>query len=215
MSDTMAPPESSSPAKAATKSVTTKKTAAEEYGSGIGARWKPRKPVKKILDTAALQDLLPRRRHGPTRGGEFDIHSNSVSEKSLDKEEVSFHAPKKAKTRHGKIHRQPLTSKQGGAAKIKATGAKTSKTSRTTKASRLSKTYSRRSSDQENDARTLEEGEPAGDGSNPIEVSRRAEAPFKTSKELKQLAEKFAEVDKWEMEFEVVTASSSSPRDAR
>ncbi|MCJ1237333.1 hypothetical protein MMC14_005318 [Varicellaria rhodocarpa] len=35
------------------------------------------------------------------------------------------------------------------------------------------------------------------------------------SKELKEMARKFREVDRWEMEFEEVTASSSSPRDAR
>jgi hypothetical protein len=33
--------------------------------------------------------------------------------------------------------------------------------------------------------------------------------------ELKRAARKFEEVDKWELEFEEVTASSSSPRDGR
>lgn len=37
----------------------------------------------------------------------------------------------------------------------------------------------------------------------------------RVGKELKQAVKKFAEVDKWELEFEEVTASSSSPRDAR
>ena len=37
----------------------------------------------------------------------------------------------------------------------------------------------------------------------------------KASSELRDLAQKFREVDRWEMEFEVITASSSSPRDAR
>ena len=37
----------------------------------------------------------------------------------------------------------------------------------------------------------------------------------KTSRELKTLAQKFKEVDRWRLEFEEVTASSSSPWDAR
>jgi hypothetical protein len=37
----------------------------------------------------------------------------------------------------------------------------------------------------------------------------------RVGKELKRAARKFEEVDKWEMEFEECTASSSSPRDAR
>ena len=37
----------------------------------------------------------------------------------------------------------------------------------------------------------------------------------RVGKELKQAAKKFQEVDKWELEFEEVTASSSSPRDGR
>lgn len=37
----------------------------------------------------------------------------------------------------------------------------------------------------------------------------------RVGKELKMAAKKFQEVDKWEMEFEEVTASSSSPRDGR
>lgn len=37
----------------------------------------------------------------------------------------------------------------------------------------------------------------------------------RVGKELKRAAKKFEEVDKWELEFEEVTASSSSPKDAR
>ncbi|KUJ19182.1 uncharacterized protein LY89DRAFT_581568 [Mollisia scopiformis] len=44
---------------------------------------------------------------------------------------------------------------------------------------------------------------------NSLELEKRV------GKELKQAARKFAEVDKWELEFEDVTASSSSPKDAR
>jgi hypothetical protein len=37
----------------------------------------------------------------------------------------------------------------------------------------------------------------------------------RVGRELKAAARKFQEVDKWELEFEEVTASSSSPKDAR
>jgi len=53
--------------------------------------------------------------------------------------------------------------------------------------------------------------EDAGNGSseNSEELEKRV------GKELKDAARKFKEVDQWEMVFEDVTASSSSPRDAR
>ena len=37
----------------------------------------------------------------------------------------------------------------------------------------------------------------------------------RVGRELKEAARKFQEVDQWELEFEDITASSSSPRDAR
>jgi hypothetical protein len=37
----------------------------------------------------------------------------------------------------------------------------------------------------------------------------------RVGRELKVAARKFEEVDKWELEFEEVTASTSSPKDAR
>jgi hypothetical protein len=37
----------------------------------------------------------------------------------------------------------------------------------------------------------------------------------RVGRELKAAARKFQEVDKWELEFEEITASSSSPKDAR
>ena len=48
-----------------------------------------------------------------------------------------------------------------------------------------------------------------GGGEDSQELEKRV------GKELKRAARKFEEVDKWEMEFEDCTASSSSPRDAR
>jgi hypothetical protein len=52
-----------------------------------------------------------------------------------------------------------------------------------------------------------------GDGNGSPETSQELEK--RVGKELKRAARKFEEVDKWELEFEECTASSSSPKDAR
>jgi hypothetical protein len=54
---------------------------------------------------------------------------------------------------------------------------------------------------------------PDGEENDSPEHSQELEQ--RIGKELKKAARKFEEVDKWEMEFEDVTASSSSPKDAR
>ena len=54
---------------------------------------------------------------------------------------------------------------------------------------------------------------PDDDGNDSLENSQELED--RVGRELKKAARKFEEVDKWELEFEEVTASSSSPKDAR
>ncbi|KAH9219882.1 hypothetical protein DL95DRAFT_330681 [Leptodontidium sp. 2 PMI_412] len=49
----------------------------------------------------------------------------------------------------------------------------------------------------------------------PDDPENSQELEERVGKELKRAAKKFQEVDKWELEFEEVTASSSSPRDGR
>ncbi|EHK99847.1 hypothetical protein M7I_4249 [Glarea lozoyensis 74030] len=69
-------------------------------------------------------------------------------------------------------------------------------------------------SDKENDEVDPDDSlAPLRDDIDSPEDSQELEA--RVGKELKQAARKFQEVDKWELEFEEVTASSSSPRDAR
>jgi hypothetical protein len=51
------------------------------------------------------------------------------------------------------------------------------------------------------------------DGNESPENSQELEE--RVGRELKRAARKFEEVDKWELEFEEVTASSFSPKDAR
>ena len=54
-----------------------------------------------------------------------------------------------------------------------------------------------------------DDGDANGSSENSQELEKRL------GKELKRAARKFEEVDKWELEFEECTASSSSPKDAR
>lgn len=93
------------------------------------------------------------------------------------------------------------------------------------------RTYSRQVSDKENEGKVHEQDDGNNDSQQP-DTSSDAElsdeggqvgrkggaavpAEVKATKELKTLAQKFQEVDAWQMEFEEVTASSSSPRDGR
>ncbi len=93
---------------------------------------------------------------------------------------------------------------------------------------KVKRTYGSRShgvSDKENEV-TVELGEEEGDPNDSLGPLRDAEEgndspensqelDKRVGKELKAAAKKFKEVDQWEMEFEDVTASSSSPKDAR
>jgi hypothetical protein len=54
---------------------------------------------------------------------------------------------------------------------------------------------------------------PDKEGNESSENSQELEE--RVGRELKRAARKFEEVDKWELEFEEVTASSSSPKDGR
>lgn len=53
------------------------------------------------------------------------------------------------------------------------------------------------------------------EGDENVSEENSEEMEKRIGKELKRAARKFKEVDKWELEFEEVTASSSSPKDAR
>ena len=67
------------------------------------------------------------------------------------------------------------------------------------------------------DANEDEEDRPTSPAAqtSPAKKGTKDEDKGSGSKELKEMARKFREVDRWEMDFEEVTASSSSPRDAR
>lgn len=201
---------------------------------------RPKKEPLKPISTATLQNLLPRRRN--RQRDDFDLPSNSEHELDTpapaeDEDELSFAAPKSRrktagvgpKQRPAKATKPPATTrKTPGRRKAKApeTQKKTGKDS-----SGPGRTYSRQVSDKENEGKVHEQDDGNNDSQQP-DTSSDAElsdeggqvgrkggaavpAEVKATKELKTLAQKFQEVDAWQMEFEEVTASSSSPRDGR
>jgi hypothetical protein len=172
---------------------------------------KPKKaaPAVSTLSTAELQALLPRRRRHTTRDP-FDIGSSEdeidVSGLASDDDELT-HSNIRAAPRRSMIARPtPLRNpaKPKAAQKTK-TNAKI--------------TYGRNAnatSDKENEEHDLNDSlGPLPDDDGTSENSQEMEK--RLGKELKNAAKKFAEVDKWELDFEDCTASSSSlgEKDAR
>ncbi|KAH8588971.1 hypothetical protein B0O99DRAFT_638069 [Bisporella sp. PMI_857] len=153
------------------------------------------------LSTAELQALLPRRRRRVR--DEFEIPSSEevdVSGLGSDEDELTH-----STIRVGVPRRSvpPPTTKNKAASKPKPKpGAKV--------------TYGTRrqtTSDKENEDYDPDDSlAPVRDND---ESENSQELEKRVGRELKRAARKFAEVDKWEMEFEDITASSSSPKDAR
>ncbi|KAG9246956.1 hypothetical protein BJ878DRAFT_241828 [Calycina marina] len=155
-------------------------------------------PPPSKLSTAQLQALLPRRRqHGRS---EFDIASSD------DEIDVTGLAPDDDELTHSTIRAPP---RRGFA----LSRTKEKSVSKPKSASKRTYGSKRATSDKEND----EEHGP-DDSLAPLaddESENSQELEKRVGKELKLAAKKFAEVDKWEMEFEDVAASSSSPKNAR
>ena len=172
-------------------------------------------PPPSAFSTAQLQSLLPRRRrHGPR--DPFDIASSEdevdVSGLASDDDELSHLAVRVPPRRPGGIlSRMPaplknaLKSKAGPKAKPKESGGKVTYGSNR-------QTTSDKENEEEPD---LDDSlGPLPDDSNGSPENSQ-ELEKRVGMELKRAARKFEEVDKWELEFEEVTASSSSPRDGR
>jgi hypothetical protein len=173
-------------------------------------------PPPSAFSTAQLQALLPRRRRRAPRDT-FDIASSEdevdVSGLASEDDELSHLAVRAPPRRTGGIFsrtpaplRQASKSKPGLKAKLKESGAKLTYGSR-----------GQGTSDKENEEELDPDDSlgplPEYDGNESPENSQELEK--RVGFELKRAARKFEEVDKWELEFEEVTASSSSPRDGR
>ncbi|CAL3968703.1 hypothetical protein PZA11_004699 [Diplocarpon coronariae] len=178
-------------------------------------------PPPSTFSTAQLQALLPRRRTRHAARDHLDIPS------SEDEVDVSGLAPEDDELSHLNVHaraRRQASVRARAPAPTKK-GAKVNKLTPKQRDSPVKRTYGAAraiaTSDKENDAGVDEELDPDDslaplpddDGNGNSENSQELEK--RVGKELKQAAKKFQEVDKWELEFEDITASSSSPRDAR
>ncbi|KAJ5054525.1 uncharacterized protein L3040_000796 [Drepanopeziza brunnea f. sp. 'multigermtubi'] len=194
--------------------------------AAVASTRKPKRPAPppSTLSTAQLQALLPRRRTRHATRGPFDIPSSEdevdVSRLASDDDELS-HLNVQARARRQASARVRTPAPVKKAAKIhKPTPKSKSKVpvKRTYGAAKASAT-----SDKENDAEEgeVEEAEvdpddslaPMPDDDASPEDSQELEK--RVGRELKRAARKFQEVDRWELEFEEITASSSSPTDAR
>ncbi|KAL9122605.1 MAG: hypothetical protein Q9187_000837 [Circinaria calcarea] len=253
-SDTMAPPQSSSPSHEPAQAGRLVSTAKAKVASARKPDPKqskrnlaPKPPTSnpkvsnkphplKTITTASLQNLLPRRRRRapPHEANEFDIPGSSDAELDIidvpeDEDELSSAAPLVKKTRakpnnkvtRGKGIKKGIKTGVGGKAQPKHPIQSLITAKSKPKQNPPTKTYTRRVSDKENTA--LSDSSSLSEISTPTDNEDTASSPlkraepsaWKPSKELKTLAEKFKEVDQWTLEFEEVTASSSSPRDAR
>ena len=188
------------------------------------------------ISTANLQNLLPRRRNRQVHDadGGFDIPESSDaeldSEIAGDEDELSFVAPVRRKggiMPVGRREAKPTSTEPGR--KVFAKSRVKMKARGKFKDAGSVKTYSHHLSDKENvfvieedrvgngGSRTLYrigDEDMAGDQDEHVGMKVGA-LSAKAKRELITLTKKFKEVDEWQMEFEEVTASSSSPRDAR
>ena len=193
------------------------------------------------MSTSALQNLLPRRRITPAARDEFDLESSDVGQRESspvdeDADELSFLPSKKKRPTAKQSTAKKPQSRPEKVLASKTPRIESSRTANSAAKGKLpaakgkfppSKTYAQRLSDKKNSSgharsptaagtsSTSGDGSHAIDSPSVLETSSIADLPEKGRRQLRGLAKKFKEVDKWEMTFEQVTASSSSPRDAR
>ena len=254
-SETMAPPESSSPqhsnnGQTDLHTCIPPRTSSKQKSNEKLPRPKPVKSPKAKSDatakssksrsnplgplsTTALQSLLPRRRHrdlGHDEEDEIDVpssdHELEMTVPQEEDDELSFMPVPKKKAPKGmskiKGTARTTTSLNRYGRSFKSHTKSKSKTSAYSKTKGFSRTA------QHNEARhttssSAPSSPPASPSSATSEIDKELAGPDtsmeslppQSRKELKKIAKKFEEVDKWEMEFEEITASSSSPRDAR
>lgn len=184
-----------------------------EHGTLKG---RPRaQPQPTTFSTAQLQALLPRRRR--RQPDIFDMaNSDEVDTSGLGADDDELTIEVRAPTvRRNNFNRPPapLSPKRRGP-KPKAKSAPSKSTGKEIGPKR---TYGRATtSDKENEDEMDPDDSlaPLRDDVASVEESSQ-ELEKRVGKELKRAARKFQEVDKWELDFEEVTASSSSPRDGR
>ncbi|KAH7379633.1 hypothetical protein BKA66DRAFT_466396 [Pyrenochaeta sp. MPI-SDFR-AT-0127] len=210
MSETFAPPKSSSPIREASEPrqspaqtrprrrgrlaktpVRDDDSEAEETETPVKTTRGAKKKAQQSISTAQLKDLLPRRRNRMRDRDEFDLESSEDVEQ-IDSEQDELQMPER------RNHQRPGAGKLASPkASKKTTRGKKAGPVKSTK--RVSKTYSRRiSSDKENDRAEQNQDETT-------EVSA-----IEHSEKLAAIRRKFEEVDAFELEFEDVDVTTSS-----
>jgi hypothetical protein len=176
------------------------------------ARWQAAPP--STFSTAQLQTLLPRRRRQLNRDP-YEIGSSDdevdISGLASDNDELTnLSVAPQSRRPAGLFIRRPAPlrkpAKPRAASKPRAEAAR----GRTTYVSRANGTSDKENGQYDPDdslAPLPDDAERNGSLENSLE--------FEQVKELKEAAKKFKEVDKWELEFEDVIASSSSPLGGR
>ena len=180
--------------------------AAAEKAKAKGRQGKE-KTVPAMMATAELQALLPRRRtRRPARTDKdiFEIDSGE-DEEDDDADELSMVASR------GDTRRTPAPVRNKQITKLKSAAK-----------GKAAHRYGKKSAVEENDPRQDQENGEQDDHddslapiSDSIEEGESSILEGKVGKELKKAKRKFMDVDKWEMEFESVTAEGSSQADAR
>ena len=172
------------------------------------------KPEPASLSTAQLQLLLPRRRRRAARDA-YDIGSSDDPDAESDEDELSHLAAAPSRSNRQTPGQPKRVTKLQSAIKGKG------KAVAAAQAAAAKQTYgSRRAaapllSDKENGDNSAEVD--PDDSLAPVQDSVEDSSVMeeRLGKELKIAKRKFEDVDQWEMEFEDMTANSSSPKDAR
>lgn len=167
-------------------------------------------PPPAMMATAELQALLPRRRTRRPTGVRterdiFEIESAEEEEEDENADELSMIAPRRGTHIPAPAPRDKQITKLKAAAALKG-----------------KRSYGKKAVVEEDDPANDQEngGEDEHDDSlapidDSIEDGESSILEGRVGKELKKAKKKFMDVDKWEMEFESVTAEGSSQADAR
>lgn len=174
---------------------------------------------ESFLSTAQLQLLLPRRRRRAAKDA-YEIGSSDDPDAESDEDELSYLATAPSRSnRQTPGQRKRVTKLQSAIkGKGKAVAAAQAAAAKQTYGSRRATAPSL--SDKENGDNSAEVSEAEVDPDDslaPVQdvVEDSSELEERLGKELKIAKRKFEDVDQWEMEFEDMTANTSSPRDAR
>ncbi|KAJ9630822.1 hypothetical protein H2203_001347 [Taxawa tesnikishii (nom. ined.)] len=196
--------------------------------SSTTARNAASKKQQKPLDTATLRSLLPKRR-APQRGlagrrSSFDVPTSSDADAARDGDEDEL-APRRRgagrKKRRGggaattgttlkKLAGRKGAPRAKGAAGAKAKDARTSNVTRTYGRASDVANASNKENDGDESSELSELESDTGDTSVETVAPKKTGGAVGASEELREAKEKFADVDKWEMEFESCSFTQGS-----